>query len=152
MRNNTNSALRTLTFIALLALWSSCGSEKTSTEAATDDIVTEEVALTEETGHEGHDHSEHEHEHDNEADENESHEHSENCNHDHENELTTHPGTMKGIVKKEISLVDKYFWAIINHNIPITIVLSTLFISFGYSFRKSLSLICIFAFHSIYDK
>ena len=99
-----------------------------------------------ENEHEGHDHSEHEHEHDNEADENESHEHSENCNHDHENEFTTHPETMRGIVKKEISLVDKYFWAIINHNIPITIVLSTLFISFGYSLRKSLSVISIFGF------
>ena len=92
--------------------------------------------------HEAHDHSEHEHE----VSDEDSHEHSATCNHDHENESTTHPETMKGIVKKEISLVDKYFWAIINHNIPITIVLSTLFISFGYSFRKSLSLISIFAF------
>jgi zinc transporter ZupT len=95
-----------------------------------------------ENEHEGHDHSEHE----NEVLVNDSHEHSENCNHDIENESTTHPETIKGIVKKEISLVDKYFWAIINHNIPITIVLSALFISFGYSFRKSLSLISLFAF------
>ncbi len=99
-----------------------------------------------ENEHEGHDHAGHDHsEHENEVTVDDSHEHSENCNHDHENEPTTHPETMKGIVKKEISLVDKYFWAIINHNIPITIVLSTLFISFGYSFRKSLSLISIFA-------
>ena len=63
MRNNTNSALRTLTFIALLALWSSCGSEKTSTEAAAEEAVTEEVAMIEETGHEGHDHSAEGHSH-----------------------------------------------------------------------------------------
>jgi zinc transporter ZupT len=96
--------------------------------------------------HSGHDHSGHDHsEHENEVMVDESHVHSENCNHDNKNESTTHPESVKGIVKKEISLVDKYFWAIINHNIPITIVLSTLFISFGYSFRKSISLISIFA-------
>lgn len=97
--------------------------------------------------HDGHDHATHES--DSQVENNDEHVHSESCNHDHENEssteTTSHPESIKGIVKKEISLVDMYFWAIINHNIPITIVLSALFISFGYSFRKSLSLISIFA-------
>lgn len=100
-----------------------------------------------------HDHDEHEHHDEHERDEEETHSseeehvHSASCNHDHADKKpsTTHPETMKGIVKKEITLVDKYFWAIINHNIPITIVLSTLFLSFGFSNKKSISLISLFA-------
>src|SRR5690606_30644804 len=77
-----------------------------------------------------------------------THEHSASCTHDHEGHDHDNDHKQNETLAEntiDTNLKYKFYWAIINHNIPITLVLSALFISFGFSFRRSIGLISVFA-------
>jgi hypothetical protein len=113
------------------------------------DILTENVhvhAYDDDHNHSEHANSETEHHEDHEHDHSsceghhEGHDHSNGHTYNNENEDLTN----------EVSSVSdefryKVFAAIMSHNIPITLMMITLFINLGYSFKRALSFIVVFA-------
>ena len=67
MKKQLVSCLKTATYISLIALWSSCGTEKASTDEVLTE-VTEEVTGTIQDPHAGHDHGSEGHTHGNQGD------------------------------------------------------------------------------------